>query len=359
MGVVCLTVLATAAACAAPVLSPLEPAASPSPTPFVIPSATSTATATTVPPPSITPTPANPVPPVAPPSTATPTPAVALNPQPAPKQDEPAPPESPLRVRVEPPELPQGGAVSLVVDSDQPLRWVTARLDGRALTFRVEGARAWAVAGFRSDVTPGRRSIPVEAETASGRSLRANAAVSVGPGRFPVEQITIEPGDDGEDLLAPEVLREEWTRLLGITSRVTPLPRWEGPFLLPATAPVTSSYGTRRAYNGGPPGSPHEGMDLGVAPGTSVVAANGGTVVVAEAWKVRGNAVIIDHGMGLFSGYYHLSQIDVRAGQTVAKGQPLGKSGDTGLVTGPHLHWEVVLQGMHTQPLQWTQRSFP
>ncbi len=201
--------LALAAACAAPapaaspVLSPLEPAASPSPTPFVIPSATSTATATTVPPPPLPP--AVPVAPTAAAPTATSAAAVAPDPQPAARQSEPAPPDNPLRVRVEPPEVLQGGAFSLGVDSDEPLRSVTARVDGRALAFRVEGARAWALAGFRSDVTPGRRSIPVEAETASGRSLRATAAVSVGPGRFPVEQITIEPGDDGEDLLAAGV----------------------------------------------------------------------------------------------------------------------------------------------------------
>ena len=338
----------------------LAPTPTQSGTPVSTPTATVTETATrTVALPPATPT-ASSVPPAAPTATRPPLPApTAPPPRPATAAPGTAAQAGQLRVLVTPAELPQGGAFSLTVESDEPLLSVTARLDGRPLVFQIEGARAWTVAGFRSDVAPGRRTLAVSAQAAAGRLLTASAAVDVGPGRFPVEQIIIEPGDDGEDLLAAEVLRTEWTRLLGITSRVTPQPRWEGPFRLPAAGPVTSVYGTRRAYNGGPPGSPHEGMDLGVAAGTPVFAANGGTVVVAQTWKVRGNAVIIDHGMGLFSGYYHLSRIDVQEGQVLAKGQALGKSGDTGLATGPHLHWEVVLQGMHTQPLQWTQRCFP
>jgi murein DD-endopeptidase MepM/ murein hydrolase activator NlpD len=83
-----------------------------------------------------------------------------------------------------------------------------------------------------------------------------------------------------------------------------------------------------------------------------------GTVVLAERLTVRGNAVVIDHGLGLFSGYWHQSQLAVVVGQEeVQAGDLIGFSGDTGLVTGPHLHWEMRLNGIAVEPLQWAQQS--
>ena len=100
-------------------------------------------------------------------------------------------------------------------------------------------------------------------------------------------------------------------------------------------------------------------MDFGSALGDTIVAANSGVVVVSDRWDVRGNAVVIDHGLGIYSGYYHMSQRLVEVGQAVAKGQAIGLVGATGLVTGPHLHWDMMAQGAHTDPLGWTQRTLP
>ena len=84
-----------------------------------------------------------------------------------------------------------------------------------------------------------------------------------------------------------------------------------------------------------------------------------GTVVLANGLNVRGNAVLIDHGMGLFSGYWHQSQIAVQVGDELSAGDLIGYIGDTGLVTGPHLHWEIRLGGIAVEPLQWVQESIP
>jgi murein DD-endopeptidase MepM/ murein hydrolase activator NlpD len=80
---------------------------------------------------------------------------------------------------------------------------------------------------------------------------------------------------------------------------------------------------------------------------------------MAEPLQVRGEVVILDHGWGVFSGFWHLSQIDVTAGQAVDRGDIVGLVGDTGLSTGPHLHWEMRVGGVPVDPLQWTQREFP
>ena len=103
----------------------------------------------------------------------------------------------------------------------------------------------------------------------------------------------------------------------------------------------------------------HTGHDYGADAGTPVLAPITGTVALAEPLQVRGNVVILDHGLGVYSGFWHLSQIDVAAGQTVGEGEVVGLVGNTGLSTGPHLHWEMRVLGVPVDPVQWTQQAFP
>jgi murein DD-endopeptidase MepM/ murein hydrolase activator NlpD len=99
--------------------------------------------------------------------------------------------------------------------------------------------------------------------------------------------------------------------------------------------------------------APHLGVDLAVPAGTPVIAAADGRVALAEGLRVRGNAVVIDHGLGVYTAYYHLSQIRVQPGQEVRAGDLLGLAGSTGLATGPHLHWELRVFGVPADPLGW------
>ena len=84
-----------------------------------------------------------------------------------------------------------------------------------------------------------------------------------------------------------------------------------------------------------------------------------GVVALAEKLTVRGNAVIINHGWGIYSGVYHLSEINVTVGQRVKQGQVVAKIGSTGLSTGSHLHWDLRVRGLNVDPMQWTRRVFP
>ena len=115
----------------------------------------------------------------------------------------------------------------------------------------------------------------------------------------------------------------------------------------------TSPFGSRRTYGRDPTLSAHAGEDFSAAPGTPVYAPSEGTVVLAEKLFVRGNAIVLDHGNGVFTGYWHLSELDVRPGERVKPGQVMGKVGSTGLSTGAHLHWEMRVAGMAVDPLQW------
>ncbi len=140
---------------------------------------------------------------------------------------------------------------------------------------------------------------------------------------------------------------------------MTPEPQWTGAFLRPIQdyLEISADYGARRSYNGGPYRSYHEGVDFSAYSGTPVFAPAGGTVVLAEPLFVRGGAVLIDHGLGIYTGYYHLSSVDVAVGQIVQPGDQLGGVGTTGLSTGNHLHWDLIVNGTWVDAMSWLDQD--
>jgi murein DD-endopeptidase MepM/ murein hydrolase activator NlpD len=139
---------------------------------------------------------------------------------------------------------------------------------------------------------------------------------------------------------------------------VTARQYWQGAFLWPHNGRVTSPFGMGRTYNNGR-NSYHGGIDLSGDVGAPVVASASGRVALAAPLLVHGNAVILDHGWGVFSGYYHLSEILVSEGQEVVQGELIGRIGNTGLSTGSHLHWEMRVGGVSVEPGEWTSRQIP
>lgn len=148
---------------------------------------------------------------------------------------------------------------------------------------------------------------------------------------------------------------EERARLRELWGLAGPELLWDGPFQIPAESylAVSANYGARRSYNGGPYLSYHEGVDYSAYGGTPVLAAAAGTVVLAETLYVRGGAVIIDHGLGIYTGYYHMSAVLATPGQQVQPGDLLGEVGTTGLSTGNHLHWDLLVNGIWVDGAAW------
>jgi hypothetical protein len=134
--------------------------------------------------------------------------------------------------------------------------------------------------------------------------------------------------------------------------------RWKGPFAAPADAPHTSPFGTRRTYNS-KTRSIHQGLDFRAPTGTEVVATHTGQVLLAREMYYEGGFVVLDHGEGLFSLYMHLSAFSVNEGETVAQSQPIARSGASGRVTGPHLHFGVQWQGLYMEPATLLGLRFP
>lgn len=179
----------------------------------------------------------------------------------------------------------------------------------------------------------------------------------VASGRYGTQNINIDA--ELQELLAPAVEEYEIDLLINTTGTVNAERYFTGPFGLPAAAAMNSPFGTRRSYNGGAVDRFHNGADFASAPGASIYAVAPGRIVLSDLLNIRGNTVIIDHGWGVYTTYSHLTERLVPPGATVSAGDVIGTAGSTGRITGPHLHWEVWVQGVPVNPLQWTQTTFP
>ena len=195
--------------------------------------------------------------------------------------------------------------------------------------------------------------VNVSYTSTTGGAQTASARLPIVKKNYPVENIDLSPSTS--TLLAPDTVNAELAQRAGIYGQYTTQRMWSGPFLRPNSAELSDQYGILRGYNGAPPTSYHTGTDFAALKGSPAIAAAAGRVVFAGEMKVRGNSVIIDHGMGVFTAYHHFSRIDVQQGAMVQAGQQLGATGDTGLVTGPHLHWEVIVRGVEVDGLLWLQ----
>lgn len=146
-------------------------------------------------------------------------------------------------------------------------------------------------------------------------------------------------------LTDPEVERNEFARLDALIGQIRPQKLWDnGGFQMPIVGEVISAFGQYRVLNQNVQ-TRHTGWDQQAPVGTPVAAIGRGEVVFAGRLDIRGNYILIDHGYGIFSGYAHLSQVNVERGQSIEKGQIIGLSGNTGRSSGPHLHWEIAVNG--------------
>jgi murein DD-endopeptidase MepM/ murein hydrolase activator NlpD len=253
-------------------------------------------------------------------------------------------------VEFAPGELVQGGAV--VVYFNEPATAATMTFGGKQYPMLFDGARWWAMIGVGAFSEPGVAPIAIAYNPADGSpQTTVESSIAIVDREFPVENIELD--DSTSSLLDPAIVNNEEALRATIFSGYTTQRLWDGFFQAPGAGAISSSYGIARSYNSGPVTSYHRGTDFIGAEGDPVYAAAAGRVVFAEALQVRGNAVIVDHGVGVFTTYNHLSAINVAEGEMVSAGQLIGQIGATGLVTGPHLHWEVVVRGVEVDGELW------
>lgn len=315
--------------------------------------ATFTPTATLTPPPTATPT-ATSTPTTTPTATATPT----VTPSPTPSATPTLPPLR-LEVRVEPLEVAQGRTALVQALPNRPCS-LEGNIEGRALRFvpaptEEQPLRQVAYVGVGAMAALSPMPLRVIARSADGQAASFETALTVLPGDYGTERITLSA--QALKLLDPSIAEPEAIKVAAVYARFTPEKRWQGLFAWPWQGPITSRFGTRRAYGSGPATSFHTGVDIDGETGDPIAAPAAGVVALAEMLQVRGGTVILDHGGGVFSAYNHLESIVVQEGQAVAPGTLLGKMGSTGLSTGSHLHWEIRVGGVAVDPLEWLQRA--
>jgi murein DD-endopeptidase MepM/ murein hydrolase activator NlpD len=257
-------------------------------------------------------------------------------------------------LRLSAPEARQGSLLLIELKSAKPVAEVQGEWDGRDVPLWREGsdeARRRGLLGVDLEKAPGEYELKVTGQTASGERISCNVMVAVRKGQFATEKLQVEKQFVEPSPEQVQRANEERQRLRDIFDRVTPERLWDGPFRIPLDGVTTgSNFGKRRILNGNP-GSPHGGMDLPGATGTPVHAAQRGRVVLAEELFFSGNTVLVDHGLGIYTLYAHLSEVDAKAGDTLETGAVLGKVGATGRVTGPHLHWGLTVERARVNPL--------
>jgi murein DD-endopeptidase MepM/ murein hydrolase activator NlpD len=259
--------------------------------------------------------------------------------------------ENVVKVNWFPQELKQGEVLFVTVKPETQITSVKGDLDGTPIYFyEREGGGFAGIVGVDLAASPGQRYLSVEIKNLEGSSFERVFQVQVKPGGFEVQRLTLP-----EEMvtLKGEVLQRvlaENKKMLQIFNRVNPERLWQHSFIKPVEGPITSAFGLRRIING-EGRSPHSGVDIRAPEGTEVGACNDGIVVFVQELYLCGKTIIIDHGFGLYSMYFHLSEIRVNEGDAVGIGECIGLVGASGRVTGPHLHWGIRLLGAKVDPL--------
>lgn len=230
-----------------------------------------------------------------------------------------------------------------------PLAQVKAQVFGREIAFAPSGQSWRGLVGIDLEVRPGPYTVKIEAADTGLPALVATKTLRVTPKRFSTRRLRVAPEFVEPSQAALERIARESERIEAVIQAVSPRP-WDGIVLQPAEAIATSNFGSRSFFNG-QPRAPHGGIDFVAGIGTPVKAPSAGRVALAEDLFFTGNTIIIDHGQGLYSLLAHLSQAGVKVGADVVPGEIVGLVGQTGRVTGPHLHWSVRLNGARVDPL--------
>src|SRR5260370_12435994 len=257
-------------------------------------------------------------------------------------------------VRVSTPESSQGSLLLIELESAKAVGEGQGDWEGRSVQLWREvasEAQRKGLVGVDLEKAPGEYELKITGQMAGGGKISCMARVTVRKGRFATEKLQV-----GKQFVepSPEQIRradEERQKLRDIFDRVTPERLWDGKFRIPLDGVTTGSNFARRRILNGNPGSPHAGVDFPAATGTAGRATQRGRVALAEELFFAGNTVVLDHGLGIYSFYGHLSEIGVKAGDALETGAVLGKVGATGRVTGPHLHWGLTVERARVNPL--------
>ena len=253
----------------------------------------------------------------------------------------------------------QGGTAEIIVVPASGATLSGFLVDHSLHFFDMGDGRQVALQGIHALLEPGVYPLHLDATFSDGSVQSYEQMVLVVSGNYPLTSLYVDPAT-----LDPSVTEPENQKILDLVTLITPQKYWQAPFILPVDAQycIKDWFGGRRSYNGGLYSGFHSGVDFGIcseAKPYDIYAPASGMVIFNEKLFVRGNATIIDHGQGIYSGFWHQEESYVSVGEMVTAGQLIGKIGGTGRVTGPHLHWELWVNGIQVDPLDWLDVLIP
>ncbi len=260
------------------------------------------------------------------------------------------------------PTLPfkQGGTSEIIIKTQAGVTLGGMLADYPLHFFPMEDGSQVALQGIHAMLTPGVYPLRIDATLPDGTKQSYEQMVLVNSGYYPKDPVlTVDP-----TTIDPAVTEPEDKQILSFVSILSAQKLWQGMFSMPVAEPscIYSRFGDRRSFNGSDYIYFHAGVDYGICSDAhpyDIYAPAAGIVVFDGPLTVRGNATIIDHGWGIFTGYWHQEESYVSVGQQVQPGDLIGKIGKTGRVTGPHLHWELWVNGVQVDPLDWLNQAYP
>jgi len=252
--------------------------------------------------------------------------------------------------------LVQGETLQISVKSKLPVE-ISGRFDDEQLHFFSDDQEIYySFHGIHALADPGPHNLQLSAVMDDGTLHELEQLVLLVEGDYTNEWVFVP-----EEYLDESVIAEEDAYLEPILKTASPVKHWQGIFQYPVDEPCINSYfGQRRDYNNGSLYFYHTGVDFAVcAQNLNIYAPADGEVVLAEELSIRGKAILIDHGWGIISGYWHLSEFNVDVGDFVKTGDIIGQIGNTGRSAGPHLHFEIDINGIPINPETWLIQEFP
>ncbi|NMC47217.1 MAG: peptidoglycan DD-metalloendopeptidase family protein [Chloroflexi bacterium] len=268
-------------------------------------------------------------------------------------------------IDISPLPLVQGTTIVVTVQTVQPLD-LTGILDTYTLRFFPVADQEntyYAIQGIHAMAVPGLVKFNLTG-SADGQTLFSYDQMLLQEEGVFIKDPPLYVQDETVD---PAITGPEDDLVRSVVSQITPDKYWQGSFRYPVDGSVEddtigfmSTFGNRRSYNDSDYTYFHSGLDFGVYVNSlNIYAPADGVVAYTGSLTVRGNATFIDHGQGIYSGYFHQAEIKVNVGDHVQQGQLIGLIGGTGRVTGPHLHWEIWANGVQVNPVDWVNNSYP
>ena len=254
-------------------------------------------------------------------------------------------------IRRQPAQLVNGTPVVVEVVPPVRLTTLSAKWLEHEILFSYNAAtKTWyGIAGVSLETHPGVYALELKGRTSRSAEITFSQNIRVRAAKYPSIAVTVAKRYTEPSKEQLERIHEDKAVKQDVFQHTDPEREWSGKFRPPVDAPVSDVFGTRRTFNGKVQ-SMHQGLDYAAPTGTPVSAVNAGTVLLAGPLYFEGNCVVLDHGQGLLTLYLHLSEIRVKQGERIARGEQIGLSGGTGRATGPHLHLAVRWQGVYLNP---------